>query len=87
MAHSKSAQKRVRQNVKRRALNRSHVAAVRTQVKKTVKQIDAGEAGVEEMNKTFKAIDQLAAKGRIHKNQAARRKSRLAKRLNAKTAK
>jgi small subunit ribosomal protein S20 len=86
MAHSKSAKKRIRQNVKRRALNKSHVSAVRTQIKKTTKEIDAGSATAEQMNKTFKAIDQLAAKGRIHKNQAARRKSRLAKRLGAKSA-
>jgi small subunit ribosomal protein S20 len=86
MAHSKSAKKRVRQNLKRRAMNRSHISAVRTQVKKTLKDIDAGAASTEEMSKTFKALDQLAAKGRIHKNQAARRKSRLARRFNAKAA-
>jgi len=86
MAQSKQAKKRIRQNLKARALNRSHISAVRTRVKKTVKAIDEGNAGAEDMAKTYKALDQLAAKGRIHKNQAARRKSRLARRFNAKAA-
>ena len=87
MANSNSAKKRIRQNIKARALNRSHTAAVRTQVKSTAKAIDTGEATAEDLAKTYKAIDQLAAKGRVHKNQAARRKSRLTKKFNDMPAK
>jgi small subunit ribosomal protein S20 len=83
MAHSASAKKRIRQNLKRRALNRSHRSAVRTRVKTTLKAIGAGKATDEDMAKTYKALDQLAAKGRIHKNQAARRKARIARQFNA----
>ena len=87
MAHSNSAKKRIRQNIKRRALNRSHLSAVRTRVKTTLKAIQAGSATEQDLSRTYKALDQLAAKGRIHKNQAARRKSRLAQKFHAMAAK
>ena len=73
MPNLPSAKKRLRQNAGRKLTNQ----VVKTRIKNTVKQaIESGEitlaAGV---------IDRAAAKGVIHKNAAARRKSRLAKRI------
>ena len=85
MAHSLSAKKRIRQNSKQRARNRAHRGAVRTQVKKFQKLVRSSselEALEKELELTQKKIDQLAAKGRIHKNTAARQKSQLARRVN-----
>ena len=83
MAHSLSAQKRIRQNVKHRARNRRR----KDQVKQVVRQFEAavqsGQAdqAAEQLRLAYKKLDQVAAKGAIHKNAAARKKSRLAKRL------
>ncbi len=85
MAHSLSAKKRIRQNVKRRMRNRSRMGAVRTQIKKfqtLVKQPSDAEVLEKELRLTQKKIDQLSAKGIIHKNTASRKKSQLARRLN-----
>ena len=85
MAHSLSAKKRIRQNVKSRALNRWR----KDRIKDALREFDSAihdqnaELAAEKMKDAFKQIDQVAAKGTIHKNSAARRKSRLAKRLNA----
>ncbi len=80
MPHSKSARKRARQTVARRARNRSQRGALRTQLKKVLAAVDAGdgEAAGAELSKAVRALDRAAGKGLIHKNQAARRKSRLA---------
>ena len=86
MAHSLSAKKRVRQNERRRMLNRVRRGAMRTQLKKCTALIEqGGEAASleQEVRQTKKQIDQLAAKGVMHKNTAARRKSQLARKLNA----
>ena len=85
MAHSLSAKKRIRQNTKRRLRNRAHTSAVRTQVKKyqgLAKQSTDVEAVEKELRATQKQIDQLVAKGCLHKNTAARKKSQLARQLN-----
>lgn len=86
MANSLSAKKRIRQNAKRRMINRSRVSAVKTQMKKFL-TVAHQSTNVEEVEKEYKEaqqkIDRLAAKGNIHKNTAARRKSRLVKQLNA----
>ncbi len=90
MAHSLSAKKRIRQNSKQRARNRGHRGAVRTQIKKFQKLVRSSSepAALEkELQLTQKKIDQLASKGRIHKNTAARQKSQLTRRLNAAKAK
>ena len=90
MAHSLSAKKRIRQNAKRRMINRSRVRAVKTQIKKYL-ELTHQSSPIEEVVKEYtlaqKKIDRLAAKGNIHKNTAARRKSRLARQLNAVRAK
>lgn len=79
-----SAKKRLRQNVKRRATNRSQMSALRTQMKQMRTTIDQGdkEAAEKALSTTCKALDQAAAKGLIKKNATARRKSRLAKKVN-----
>lgn len=86
MAHSLSAKKRIRQNAKRRVMNRARVRSVRTHVKKLegMLQPAADVAQVEkELKLTQKKIDQLVAKGSMHKNTAARKKAQLTKKLNA----
>ncbi len=80
MANIKSQIKRNRQTEKRRVRN----LGVRTEMRsRTKKALAAADAGAEDAEATFraasKAIDRAANKGIIHKNQAARRKSRLAK--------
>jgi small subunit ribosomal protein S20 len=89
VAHSLSAKKRVRQNVKRHARNRSRKEAIKTQTKSFLAALAKGDAALAatELNKTSAVLDQTAAKKTIHKNTAARRRSRLAKRLNVLAAK
>lgn len=83
MAHSLSAKKRVRQNIKRRARNRWRKDQIKTVVKAFEQAVESGDrakAG-EQLKLCFKKLDQIASKNTIHKNAAARKKSRLAKRL------
>ena len=84
MANIKSQIKRNRQNEARRLRNK----AVRSELKtRTKRALAAGESGAtdtdEQLRLAIKRIDTAAAKGVIHKNQAARRKSRLMKKINA----
>ena len=85
MAHSLSAKKRIRQNVKRNALNRWR----KDRVKDAVKAFDAAIASgnLDEAQNLLKqassVIDKVASTPAMHKNTAARRRSRLARRLNA----
>ena len=83
MANIRSAIKRNRQNKKRRVHNRVFRGSARTQVRKARNAIVAGEKklAVEEVNQAIVKLDRVAAKGIIHKNNAARRKSRLMKQL------
>lgn len=80
----KSSLKRARQNEKRRQRNRLYRGRARTFVKKARAAIEAGEVERAEQatQQAVKALDKAAAKGVIHKNNAARRKSRLMKSLN-----
>jgi small subunit ribosomal protein S20 len=88
MAHSLSAKKRVRQNLKARARNKWRLKAMRTAVKELMDKL--AHASLADAEAAFKSVsktlDRTAAKGVIHKNQAARRKSRLAARLKARKA-
>ena len=89
MAHSLSAKKRIRQNSKRRVRNRARKSRVKTQTRAftdalATQDVEKSEAA---LRQTVKMLDRIAARGTIHKNTAARRKSRLQKRLNAITAK
>ncbi|MEX2544338.1 MAG: 30S ribosomal protein S20 [Phycisphaeraceae bacterium] len=86
MAHSLSQRKRVRQNLKRRALNRWHKRRFRLQLRSYREAILHGsnEDAQAQLSGLYKLIDQLAAKSVIHRNTAARYKARLADRLNRK---
>lgn len=88
MAHSLSAKKRIRQNEKRRARNRSRRSALKNVLREANEVLlhGSGEDVVKHVRRTGQALDKAAAKGTIHRNAAARRKSRLAKRANAKLA-
>ncbi len=89
MPNIKSAAKRMRQNEKRRLRNRWFRGRARTFIKKARKAMDAGdlEAAREYVHMAVKALDKAAEKGILHKNNVARRKSRLLKRLHALEAK
>lgn len=79
MANTKQARKRVRQAEKRRQRNMSHRSMMRTYLKRTVAAIEAKD--VSKAEETFKVaskvVDKMVTKGIIHKNKAARHKSRL----------
>lgn len=83
MANIQSAIKRNRQNEKRRLRNRIVHGKARTQVKKAKEAIQTGdrEAAIANVKEAVKSLDRAASKGVIHKNNAARRKSRLFKQL------
>ncbi len=84
MANTASAIKRVRQEAKRRARNHAVKSRMRTTVKRAQIAIDAGDMAQanEAVVAAVREIDKAAKKGVIHRNQAARRKSRLMQRLN-----
>ncbi len=85
MANHKSALKRIRQTAKRTEHNRAIRSRARTFVKKARVAIDGGNAqSAEEATRlAIQELDKTASKGVIHKRNAARRKSRLMKQLNA----
>jgi small subunit ribosomal protein S20 len=85
VAHSLSAKKRVRQNLKGRIRNRARKEAIKTEVKNFAAALMAGDfAKAEtELRQVARRLDKVAAKGTIHKNAASRKRSRLARRLNA----
>ncbi|MGB0721692.1 MAG: 30S ribosomal protein S20 [Gammaproteobacteria bacterium] len=85
MANSAQARKRAGQADKRRERNKAQMSAMRTAVKKVRSAIDAGDkAGAQEAFKAAQpSIDNVAGKGRIHANTAARYKSRLNKAIRA----
>lgn len=86
MAHSVSARKRIRQNAKRAARNRWRLRTLRAALKDLQdKLLHASYADAQaSFRKACQLLDKTAGKGVIHKNTAARRKSRLAARLKAK---
>ena len=85
MAHSLSAKKRVRQSIKRRARNRARKELLKEQVKAFNVALTSGDMNKAQsaLGKVAQRLDRIAAKGTIHKNTAARRRSRLTRRLNA----
>lgn len=83
MPNNAAAEKRMRQERKRRSRNRSVKSIVKTQITKA-RQAIANHAEAEEaVRSAVSELDRAAKKGVIHPNNAARRKSRLAKQLNA----
>ncbi len=85
MAHSLSAKKRIRQNTKRRLLNRGRRSALRTRLHKCADGFVHGtpQQVEQEVLAACQQLDREADRGTLHRNAAARRKSRLMKRLNA----
>ena len=89
MPNTSQAAKRQRQNVKRKLINRARKTAIKTQTKKVETAVtEENAATAAEAYKIVQARLDKAAKGRtIHPNKAARRKSRLQKKINAMKAK
>ncbi|MEM1141145.1 MAG: 30S ribosomal protein S20 [Pseudomonadota bacterium] len=85
MANSPQARKRARQAEKRRAHNASLRSLVRTNIKKVVAAIRSGDAeqAKQAYTNAVPVIDRMADKGIIHKNKAARHKSRLSAQIKA----
>ena len=82
MANIKSQIKRNGQNEKRRLRNKAVRSELKTRVKSAVSSAESGaENSAEALRLAVKRIDKAATKGVIHKNAAARQKSRLAKRI------
>lgn len=85
MANIKSAKKRAKQTIVRNARNNSQRSMLRTSVKKVLKALHAGDA--EAATAAFAVaqplLDRFASRGLIHKNKAARHKSRLNARIKA----
>jgi small subunit ribosomal protein S20 len=86
VAHHKSALKRIRSSERKRIRNRLVKVRVRTFVKKARAQLSAAQPDAatsrEAVLAAIKELDKAATKGVIHRNNAARRKSRLMKQLN-----
>jgi len=85
MANTAQARKRARQAVKQRAQNMSQRSTLRTAIKKVRKAIEAGDkvAAQAVFNESQCVIDSIADKGIVHKNLAARSKSRLSAAIKA----
>jgi small subunit ribosomal protein S20 len=81
LANIKSQKKRVLTNAKAQARNKAVRSALKTAVKKVSESVAAGDkaAATENLNAAGRVLDKAASKGVIHKNQAANRKSGLAK--------
>lgn len=84
MPNHKSAEKRVRQNEKRRQTNRSNRTKLRTSIKKLRATLGSGDAQQVQtlLPETISTIDKAVQKGVLHRNAAARYKSRLTTRVN-----
>ena len=85
MANHQSTKKRMRQNVKRRDRNRSNRSRLRTQMKKLREAIAANDKKLceAELQPTISLIDKMVNKRILHRNTAARYKSRLSRHVNA----
>lgn len=87
MANTKSAQKAVRSSQRKYERNRPIKSSVRTAVNKARRLLAASDdASAQAVQEAMRALDRAAQKGVIHANNAARKKSRLMKRLNAASA-
>ena len=84
MPNHKSAEKRVRQTIKRNAVNTSNKSQLRTQIKKLRAALAAGDKAQSQelLTPTISTIDKAVNKGILHKNTAARYKSRLTSHVN-----
>lgn len=84
-----SAKKRVRQNAKKNLINRARKSEVKTGIKKLEESVRTGDfaAAQAQLKLVSQNLDKVASTSTMHKNTAARKKSRLAKRINALKAK
>ena len=84
MPNHKSAEKRVRQNEKRNLINRNNKGQLRTQIKKLRTALAGGDQSQSQelLTPTISLIDKAVNKGILHKNTAARYKSRLTSHVN-----
>jgi len=89
VAHSLSAKKRVRQNAKRSRINRARKSQIKTQIKRFEQALSGGDAKAasEQYQLVARKLDEVTGSSTMHKNTAARKKSRLAKKLNSLKAK
>jgi small subunit ribosomal protein S20 len=89
VAQSLQSKKRARQNTKRRTINRARKSQVKTQIKHFETALENGnvEAASEQIKLVTQKLDKTASTSTMHKKTAARKKSRLTKRLNALKAK
>ena len=84
LANTKSALKEIRKNERRRQRNRLVRTSTRTAVKHAVRAVQSGATdAAQTISEAASALDKAATKGVIHRNAAARRKSRLAKKLKS----
>ncbi len=84
MPNIKSAKKRVKVNASKAAANKARKSELKTILKKADTAVSENAANKEDAIKVaIKRVDQACAKGLMHKNKAARKKSQLAKKLNA----
>ena len=84
MANIKSAQKRIRVTEKKTARNTSLKSALKTTIKKfNTAATEGSEESKDLLKNAIQSLDKAASKGIIHKNTAARKKSRLSARLNS----
>ena len=83
MANIKGQIKRNRQNEKRRLRNKGIRSEINSRVKTALKNAESGAVSSTDLQEAVKKIDKAVAKGIMHKNTAARKKSRLSKKLNS----
>ncbi len=86
MAHHASAKKRIRTSEKRRLRNKATISRIKTEMKKVLSAEKQEEAG-QYLKTAVSVIDKAVSKGRLHKNNAARKKARLTKYVNSLAAK
>jgi small subunit ribosomal protein S20 len=86
LANTKSAKKRIRSNERKHERNTMYRSRVKTAIKKAEQSIFGGSPDAEAIREAMSVLDKAAGKGILHRNNAARRKSRLAKKLAAATA-
>lgn len=88
MPHSASAKKRHRQNLRDRERNRQVKSVIKTSIRKVLEAVSAGDVDLarERLRGAAKTTDRAAAKGTIHRNRAARIKSRLSSRVRGLSA-
>lgn len=81
MANHKSAKKRIRTSEKRRVRNKASLTKMKTLIKKVLGSKDKVDAEIK-LKETVAYLDKTSGKGRIHKNNVARKKSKLTKFVN-----